>query len=79
MLLGSYPAAETQLSEALTKPSAETEALANLVVVQQHLQRPPELVNRTLAPLRAKNRGHPLLVGLDAFEASFERQGGAVH
>ena len=75
MLNGEYAAAENYLNEALTKPSGETEALANLVVVQQHLQRPPELIARTLAQLKAKNKGHPLLQSLDVFDGAFERLG----
>lgn len=73
MLLGNYGEAESQLNEALTKPSAETEAIANLIVVQQHLQRPVELVNRTIAQLKSKSRNHPLVEALETFESSFER------
>ena len=73
VLMGNYAEAETLLNEALTKPSAETESLANLVVVQQHLQRPVELVNRTIAQLRTKSRNHPLLQALGTFEGSFDR------
>jgi Flp pilus assembly protein TadD len=73
ILMGNYSEAETLLNDALTKPSAETESLANLIVVQQHLQRPVELVNRTIAQLRTKCKGHPLLQALATFEGSFER------
>ena len=76
MLTGDYPAAEGYLNDALTKPSGETEALANLAVVQQHLQRAPELVGRTLGMLKAKNKSHPLLHSLGVFDGAFDRLGG---
>lgn len=73
MLQGDFAAAETHINEALTKSPAETESLANLVVVQTHLQRPPELINRTIGQLSLKCKNHPLVTSLQTFDGAFDR------
>jgi hypothetical protein len=73
MHLGNYAKAETLLNEALSKSPADPDSLANLIVVQQHLQRPIELVNRTLSQLSLKAPNHPLVTSLHTFDNAFDR------
>ena len=72
MAIGEFTSAEQHLNEALTKTQT-ADTLANLVVVQTHLLRPPELINRTLSQLKLKSRNHPLITSLNAFDAAFDR------
>ncbi len=48
MHLGLFEEAETTLQDSLAKSAGDADTLANLVVVSQHLDRPPEVINRYL-------------------------------
>lgn len=78
MHLGNYAAAESLLNDALSKGTAavDGDSLANLIVVQQHLQRPIELVNRTISQLTLKSPNHPMISSLQNFDSAFDRVAG---
>lgn len=48
MHLGLFEEAETSLQDSLAKNPSDADTLANLIVVSQHLDRSPEVVNRYL-------------------------------
>lgn len=73
MQQGNYAKAEQLLNDSLSKSPSDADSLANLVVVQQHLQRPVELVNRTLSQLSLKAPNHPLVTALHTFDGAFDR------
>lgn len=73
MQQGNWAKAEELLNDSLSKTPSDPDSLANLVVVQQHLQRPVELVNRTLSQLALRAPNHPLVTTLNTFDGAFER------
>lgn len=70
---GHFEESETYLQEALTKAPSDSDTLANLITVSQHLQRSPEVIARYLSQLKAKSPNHSLCVGLATFEGAFDR------
>jgi coatomer protein complex subunit epsilon len=70
---GLYEEAEAKLQQALIKVPQDPDALANLIVVSQHLGRAPEVVSRYLSQLRLSDAHHPLIQGLTNFENAFDR------
>ena len=68
-----YAEAESHLMDVLSRDRADATALVNLIVCQQHLNKPADSIARYMATLKTVVPKHPWGVKHDEVESSFER------
>jgi len=71
--MGKYEEAERLLQDALAKSASDADTLANMVVTMQYLRKPPEIINRYIAQLRAAAPAHPWIAKYSELESAFDR------
>ncbi|KAG5863686.1 hypothetical protein JTB14_028363 [Gonioctena quinquepunctata] len=68
-----YEEAEAALQEALDKDANYPDTLVNMIVLQRHMGKTPEIANRYLAQLKDANPDHPYIRNLKQKETDFSR------
>jgi len=73
MQMGKFREAEDLLQQAQQKSANDVDTMANMAVCMQHLEKPPEVVNRYVVQLKGVAPAHPWAARHEELSQSFDR------